>query len=94
MALTFMMVTLLNGGNDVIATHFSLSINQITWMSRIGVLLLPLGLSRGSDVRSGSGLGSSGGGGAVWRCLRLVVWVIGVVVVSKSDGSVEEFGEG
>lgn len=41
MALTFMVVTLLNGGNDIIATHFSLSINQITWMSRIGVLVLP-----------------------------------------------------
>lgn len=41
MALTFTMVTLLNGGNDLIATHFSLSINQITWMSRIGILLLP-----------------------------------------------------
>lgn len=40
-ALTFTMVTLLNGGNDLIATHFSLSINQITWMTRIGVLVLP-----------------------------------------------------
>jgi ubiquinol-cytochrome c reductase cytochrome b subunit len=39
--ITFMMVTLLNGGNDLIATHFSLSINQITWMSRIGLLVLP-----------------------------------------------------
>jgi ubiquinol-cytochrome c reductase cytochrome b subunit len=39
--ITFIMVTLLNGGNDVIATHFSLSINQITWMSRIGLLVLP-----------------------------------------------------
>jgi ubiquinol-cytochrome c reductase cytochrome b subunit len=41
MALTFMTVTLLNGGNDIIATHFSLSINQITWMARIGVFVLP-----------------------------------------------------
>ena len=41
MALTFTMVILLNGGNDLIATHFSLSINQITWMTRIGVLVLP-----------------------------------------------------
>lgn len=41
MALTFMAVTLLNGGNDIIATHFSLSINQITWMARIGVVVLP-----------------------------------------------------
>ena len=41
MVLTFTLVILLNGGNDIIATHFSLSINQITWMSRIGVLVLP-----------------------------------------------------
>lgn len=41
MALTFTLVTLLNGGNDIIATHFSLSINQITWMTRIGVIVLP-----------------------------------------------------
>ncbi|MBI3429753.1 MAG: cytochrome b, partial [Actinobacteria bacterium] len=41
MALTFMMIALLNGGNDIIATHFSLSINQIMWMSRIGILVLP-----------------------------------------------------
>lgn len=39
--ITFMMVTLLNGGNDLIATHFALSISQITWMSRIAVLVLP-----------------------------------------------------
>lgn len=39
--ITFMLVTLANGGNDLIATHFSLSINQITWMSRIGILVLP-----------------------------------------------------
>ncbi len=41
MSLAFILVTLLNGGNDLIATHFALSINQITWMSRIGVLVLP-----------------------------------------------------
>jgi ubiquinol-cytochrome c reductase cytochrome b subunit len=35
------MVTLLNGGNDLIATHFSLSINQITWISRIGLVVFP-----------------------------------------------------
>lgn len=40
-ALTFTMVTLLNGGNDLIATHFSLTINQIMWASRFGVLILP-----------------------------------------------------
>ncbi len=41
MSLTFMMVSLINGGNDLIATHFHLSINQIMWMSRIGIFVLP-----------------------------------------------------
>jgi ubiquinol-cytochrome c reductase cytochrome b subunit len=41
MSITFILVTLLTGGNDLIATHFSLTINQITWGSRIGVLVLP-----------------------------------------------------
>ena len=41
MSLTFIMVCLINGGNDLIATHFHLSINQIMWMSRIGVFVLP-----------------------------------------------------
>ncbi len=41
MSLTFVLVTLLNGGNDLLATHFGLTINQIMWFSRIGVLVLP-----------------------------------------------------
>ncbi len=41
MSLTFILVTLLNGGNDIIATHFSLTINQIMWFSRIGIFVLP-----------------------------------------------------
>ena len=41
MSLTFMMVSLINGGNDLIATHFHMSINQIMWMSRIGIFVLP-----------------------------------------------------
>jgi ubiquinol-cytochrome c reductase cytochrome b subunit len=41
MSLTFIIVTLLNGGNDIIATHFGLTINQIMWFSRIGILVLP-----------------------------------------------------
>ncbi len=41
MALTFTLIALINGGNDIIATHFSLSINQIMWFSRIGILVLP-----------------------------------------------------
>jgi ubiquinol-cytochrome c reductase cytochrome b subunit len=41
MSITFMLVTLINGGNDLLATHFDLSINQIMWFSRIGVIVLP-----------------------------------------------------
>ena len=41
MALTFTLVALINGGNDLIATHFHLSINQIMWGTRIGILILP-----------------------------------------------------
>lgn len=41
MSLTFILVTLINGGNDIIAQQFDLTINQIMWFSRIGVLVLP-----------------------------------------------------
>jgi ubiquinol-cytochrome c reductase cytochrome b subunit len=41
MSLTFMLVALINGGNDIIATTFSLSINQVMWFSRIGIFVLP-----------------------------------------------------
>jgi len=41
MSLTFMLVALINGGNDIIATTFSLSINQVMWFSRIGIIILP-----------------------------------------------------
>jgi ubiquinol-cytochrome c reductase cytochrome b subunit len=41
MSLTFMLVALINGGNDIIATHFDLTINQIMWFSRIGIIVLP-----------------------------------------------------
>jgi ubiquinol-cytochrome c reductase cytochrome b subunit len=41
MSLTFMMVALLNGGNDIIATNFHLTINQIMWFSRIAIFVLP-----------------------------------------------------
>jgi ubiquinol-cytochrome c reductase cytochrome b subunit len=34
-------VALINGGNDLIATHFDLSINQIMWGTRIGIFVLP-----------------------------------------------------
>jgi ubiquinol-cytochrome c reductase cytochrome b subunit len=41
MSLTFMVIAMINGGNDIIATHFDLSINQIMWFSRIGIIVLP-----------------------------------------------------
>jgi ubiquinol-cytochrome c reductase cytochrome b subunit len=41
MSLTFMVVALINGGNDLIATHFNLSINQIMWATRISIIILP-----------------------------------------------------
>ena len=41
MSITFMLVALINGGNDLIATHFALSINQIMWGTRIGIIVLP-----------------------------------------------------
>lgn len=41
MSITFVMVALINGGNDIIATNFDLSINQIMWFSRIGIFILP-----------------------------------------------------
>jgi len=41
MSLTFVLVALINGGNDLLATHFDLSVNQIMWFSRIGLIVLP-----------------------------------------------------
>ena len=41
MALTFTLVSLINGGNDIIATTFHLTINQMMWFARISVLVLP-----------------------------------------------------
>ena len=38
----FFFVCLLNGGNDLIATHFSSSINNIMWFARIGIFVLPV----------------------------------------------------
>jgi ubiquinol-cytochrome c reductase cytochrome b subunit len=36
-----MIIALINGGNDLIATHFHLSINQIMWGTRVGIFVLP-----------------------------------------------------
>jgi len=41
MSITFVMISLINGGNDILATNFDLSINQIMWFSRIGIFILP-----------------------------------------------------
>jgi ubiquinol-cytochrome c reductase cytochrome b subunit len=38
----FMFVALINGGNDLIATHFDSSINHIMWFTRIGIIVLPI----------------------------------------------------
>ncbi|MEV6009706.1 ubiquinol-cytochrome c reductase cytochrome b subunit [Streptomyces sp. NPDC051976] len=35
------MVLLAGGGNDLLATHFSLSLNSITWAVRIGIFVVP-----------------------------------------------------
>ncbi|MGY1594382.1 cytochrome bc complex cytochrome b subunit [Geodermatophilus sp. SYSU D00965] len=41
MALTFYVVLLLSGGNDVIADKFDISLNAMTWAGRIGIIILP-----------------------------------------------------
>ncbi|HEX7301645.1 cytochrome bc complex cytochrome b subunit [Lentzea sp.] len=58
MAITYFMVLLLMGANDIFAYQFDISLNLTTWMGRIGMLVLPpiayfisyrvcLGLQRG-----------------------------------------------
>ncbi|QUH01235.1 ubiquinol-cytochrome c reductase cytochrome b subunit [Saccharopolyspora erythraea] len=41
MALTFFMVLMISGNNDVIAFVFNISLNAMTWFGRLGLLLLP-----------------------------------------------------
>jgi len=41
MAVAFYVVLLLSGGNDVIADKFNISLNAMTWLGRIGLLILP-----------------------------------------------------
>jgi ubiquinol-cytochrome c reductase cytochrome b subunit len=41
MALTFYVWLLISGGNDVIADKFDISLNAMTWIGRIGVIVLP-----------------------------------------------------
>ncbi|WP_103885795.1 cytochrome bc1 complex cytochrome b subunit [Actinacidiphila yanglinensis] len=39
--ITLYLLLLTAGGNDVIATHFHLSVNAVTWAVRVGILVLP-----------------------------------------------------
>ena len=41
MAITFYVILVLMGANDLIAYHFSISLNATTWAGRIGLILLP-----------------------------------------------------
>jgi ubiquinol-cytochrome c reductase cytochrome b subunit len=41
MAITFYLVLLISGGNDVIADKFDISLNAMTWIGRIGAIILP-----------------------------------------------------
>ncbi|WP_367130986.1 cytochrome bc complex cytochrome b subunit [Saccharothrix sp. HUAS TT1] len=41
MAIAYFMVLLISGGNDIIALKFDISLNAMTWMGRIGMLLVP-----------------------------------------------------
>jgi ubiquinol-cytochrome c reductase cytochrome b subunit len=41
MAISFYLLLWISGGNDIIATHLQLSINDITWMLRVLVFVVP-----------------------------------------------------
>jgi ubiquinol-cytochrome c reductase cytochrome b subunit len=41
MGLTFYLMLMISGGNDVIAEKFDISLNAMTWIGRIGVIVLP-----------------------------------------------------
>jgi ubiquinol-cytochrome c reductase cytochrome b subunit len=41
MAITFIVVLTISGGNDIFASQFDISLNAMTWAGRIGVLILP-----------------------------------------------------
>lgn len=40
-ALTFFSLITLSGGNDIFAYHWQISLNAMTWVGRIGVIILP-----------------------------------------------------
>ncbi len=41
MALAFYLMLMISGGNDVIADKFDISLNAMTWIGRIGVIIVP-----------------------------------------------------
>ncbi|SDY16713.1 menaquinol-cytochrome c reductase cytochrome b subunit precursor [Geodermatophilus africanus] len=41
MAVTFYVVLMISGGNDVISEKFDISLNAMTWVGRIGLVILP-----------------------------------------------------
>jgi ubiquinol-cytochrome c reductase cytochrome b subunit len=41
MAIAFYFVLLISGGNDIIAAKFDISLNAMTWIGRIGLVILP-----------------------------------------------------
>ncbi|SEP17017.1 cytochrome bc1 complex cytochrome b subunit [Trujillonella endophytica] len=41
MALTFYLLLIISGGNDVLADKFSISLNAMTWVGRLGLIVLP-----------------------------------------------------
>ncbi|MGY1712718.1 cytochrome bc complex cytochrome b subunit [Geodermatophilus sp. SYSU D00758] len=41
MAITFYVVLMISGGNDVVADKFDISLNAMTWIGRIGLVILP-----------------------------------------------------
>ncbi len=41
MSITFVLIALINGGNDILATNFHMSINSIMWSTRISIFILP-----------------------------------------------------
>ena len=41
MAVTFYVVLMISGGNDVVAEKFDISLNAMTWVGRIGLVILP-----------------------------------------------------
>src|SRR5829696_2392090 len=41
MALTFYLVLLISGGNDIIANKFDISLNAMTWWGRLSLIILP-----------------------------------------------------